>query len=204
MDVNLFFPSAVARSSHPEFLEPARAVLTEYLARVKPNAWNVCQSESMMDDRLEGLLNKIAQSSYEMLAEQGYDMKFAQTNVTEFWGQEFARNGQHIEHIHPRGVQVTGFYFVDVPANSSMPAIFDPRPGKRQINLPQANMEEVSYASEQIFFGVQPGDLMLFNSWLGHGFTRHESDTPFRFIHFNVTVEDFNVCRPMPPKAEVI
>lgn len=203
MEVELLFPSSVGRSARPEFLDPVRAVLTEYLARVPSNPWNVCQSESMFDPRLDGLLKLIAQDSYQMLADQGYDMARFQTNVSEFWGQEFMRNGQHIEHIHGNGAQVTGFYFSDVPEGSSVPILFDPRPGKKQINLPQAKIDDVTFASERILFEVKPGDLIMFNSWLGHGFTQHGSDLPFRFIHFNVMVESHNqlLCKP---RVEVI
>lgn len=195
MQVELLFPSAVAKDSHPEFLVPARQVLTEYLERVKPNSWNVCQSESMFDDRLQGLLQLIAQTSFQMLSEQGYDMNNAQTNVSQFWGQEFTKYGQHIEHVHPFGAQIVGMYFVDVPEkDSAYPMVFDPRPSKRQINMPQSNQNDVTYASEQIVIGVQSGDLVFTNAWLPHGFTRHESDTPMRFIHFTVNVEPHAGC----------
>lgn len=196
MRVELLFPSSVARGEHPEFLDASKKVLAEHLARVKPNTWNVCQSESMFDARLDGLLSMIARESFQILSDQGYDMAQSQTSVTEFWGQEFLKHGQHMEHIHSRGAQITGFYFVEVPENSALPVVFDPRPGKRQISLVQSNQAEVSYASEQIVMAVQPGDLLLFNSWLPHGFTRHESDAPFRFIHFNVIVENYAVCCP--------
>lgn len=196
MRVELLFPSAVARGEYPEFLDSAKAVLAEHLARVKPNIWNVCQSDSMFDDRLSGLLSLIARESFQMLSDQGYDMAQSQTSVTEFWGQEFLMHGQHMEHIHSRGAQITGFYFVEAPENSAIPIVFDPRPGKRQISLAQSNQAEVSYASEQVVFNVGAGDLLLFNSWLPHGFTRHESDVPFRFIHFNVIVENHAVCCP--------
>lgn len=198
MQVDLFFPSAVSRGSYLDYIAPAREVLKEYISKVQPNSWNVCQSEPMIDDRLDGLLRLIAKESFVMLSEQGYDMSSSQTRVADFWGQEFMKNGQHIEHIHSRGMQVTGFYFVDVPNNSSYPIIFDPRYGKRQINLPQTNMEDVTYASEQVHFVIKPGDLMLFNSWLPHGFTRNETEEPFRFIHFNVEVEN------VEPIVEVI
>jgi uncharacterized protein (TIGR02466 family) len=190
MQVDLFFPSAVCRDTYKEYLKSAREVLTEYIARVKPNAWNVCQSESMFDERLDGLIQLIAKESFLILSEQGYDMSSCQTAVTEFWGQEFMKSGQHVEHIHPRGAQITGFYFVDVPENSSYPIIFDPRYGKRQINLQQTDMNEITYASEQIHFEIKPGDLMMFNSWMPHGFTRHEANEPFKFIHFNVEVKN--------------
>ena len=44
----------------------------------------------------------------------------------------------------------------------------------------------------------------LMNSWLAHGFTRHGADQPFRFIHFNVGVEEhshMNCCAPLPPEV---
>jgi hypothetical protein len=51
-------------------------------------------------------------------------------------------------------------------------------------------MNEITYASEQIHFEIKPGDLMMFNSWMPHGFTRHEANEPFKFIHFNVEVKN--------------
>ena len=104
------------------------------------------------------------------------------------------RTGQHIEHVHGGGVQITGFYFVNTPANGSVPMVFDPRAGKKQISMRQSNQNEVTFASEQVMLEVKAGDFMFFNSWLPHGFTRHESDEPFQFIHFNVCVEDAPVC----------
>ena len=197
--VELLFPSAVLQFSQPEHLEATKGVLSEYIAKVKPNQWNVCQSESMFDERLDGLFTSIATNSFDMLSEQGYSMDNKQTRVAELWGQEFLRHGQHVEHIHSNGAQITGFYFVSVPENGSVPVMFDPRPGKKQISMRQSNPDEVTFASDQIMFSVKAGDLMLFNSWLPHGFTRHESDEPFQFIHFNVCVEDAQA-----PEVEIV
>jgi ectoine hydroxylase-related dioxygenase (phytanoyl-CoA dioxygenase family) len=63
----------------------------------------------------------------------------------------------------------------------------------------QSNPDEVTFASDQVMFKVEAGDLVLFNSWLPHGFTRHESDQPFQFIHFNVYVEDTQA-----PEVEIV
>ena len=194
--VDLLFPSAVMRFSEPQHLATAKDVLRQYIARVKPNQWNVCQSEAMFDDRLDALFTKIATTSFDILSEQGYDMTNKQTRVAELWGQEFLRTGQHVEHVHGDGMQITGFYFVNTPENGSMPVVFDQRAGKKQIAMRQQNMDEVTYASDQVILNVNAGDFMFFNSWLPHGFTRHESDEPFQFIHFNVCVEN-------APMAEV-
>lgn len=197
--VDLLFPSSVLRFPQTEYLPSVKEVLAEYIANVKPNQWNVCQSESMFDDRIRDFFTKIATTSFEMLIDQGYDMTGKQTRVSELWGQEFMKGGQHIEHIHSGGAQITGFYFINAPKGGSMPIVFDPRPGKKQISMRQKNAEEVNFASEQILLEINPGDFMLFNSWLPHGFTRHESDEPFQFVHFNVCVEDAAV-----PEVEII
>jgi uncharacterized protein (TIGR02466 family) len=186
--VNLLFPSAVLRLPEPEHLDKAKKEFTQYIAQVKPNCWNVCQSETIPN--LDELAQSIANHAFAMLQDQGYNMTNKQTRVAEFWGQEFGFHGQHVEHIHGNGAQITGFYFVDVPPKSSQPMVFDPRAGKKQIGLPQINPEEVTYASDQVILEANTGDLMLFNSWLPHGFTRHEINEPLQFIHFNVYVED--------------
>lgn len=198
MQAELLFPSAILRGAVPEFLDAAKAVSQEYITRVKPNCWNVCQSEAMFDVRLSGLLEMIAKKSFEMLSEQGYEMANLQTNVSQFWAQEFTKNGQHTEHVHPFGAQVTGFYFIQVPENSAYPVVFDPRPGKRQINLPQADQSQVTFGSEQLVLSVKPADLILMNAWLPHGFTRHESDIGMQFIHFTVNVEQ------VVPQVEIV
>lgn len=189
MEATLIYPSAIVRGSFPEFLDAAKSTLDEYLKDVETNIWNVCQSGSMFDDRLSDLINLIAKKSFEVLEDQGFSMDDMQTVVTEFWGQEIQKHGQHAEHVHANGSQLTGFYFVDVPENSTHPYVFDPRPGKRQINLPVKNEQEVSFAASDIGIEVNPGDLVLINSWLPHGFGRNMAEEPFRFIHFNVSVE---------------
>jgi len=188
--VELLFPSAVLRFSHTEDLAVTKKILTKYISQVKPNEWNVCQSESMFDDRLSNLFTTISSSAFTMLLDQGYDMTNKQTRISEIWGQEFRRSGQHIEHVHGNCVQITGFYFVNVPINSSLPLVFDPRTGKKQISMREHDPDAVTFASEKVMLEVKAGDFMLFNSWLPHGFTRHESDDPLQFLHFNVCVED--------------
>ena len=184
MDVQLLFPTAVVLSNHKEYLESAKIVIDERLKNCEKNLWNVCQSGELFDDRLSVLLKTIAKNSFEMLSEQGYDMTNKATSITEFWAQNILHLGQHAEHVHQNNAQITGFYFVDVPENSSIPYVFDPRYGKRQINMMQKNEQDTTYASTEFGFNVKPGDLMMFNSWLPHGFGRNQSKESFTFIHF--------------------
>ena len=211
-----FFPSAIYRSSQPKFLPATKLVLEEHLGMFPTHdeIYPINQTGMMFDIRIKDLIDYVGQSSWGILQEQGFNMSMWNCTILDFWGQRFFKHGQHIEHTHNRGAQVSGFYFVEVPENSSRPIIFDPRPAKRQINLDERDMGMVSYASQQINFEVKAGDFLLMNSWLGHGFTPNASDKEFRFIHFNVGVifnEEFakqQECQipppPVPPSVEVI
>jgi hypothetical protein len=64
----------------------------------------------------------------------------------------------------------------------------DPRPGKLQGFLPEFNTSEATLASSMINFEPKPGMLIISNAWLPHSFTRHGSDEPLTFVHFNLSV----------------
>jgi uncharacterized protein (TIGR02466 family) len=92
------------------------------------------------------------------------------------------------QHVHGAGSQIVGFYFVQIPENSSEVLFFDPRSAKVQINLPEADLSAASPASNIIRFTPEEGTLLLTNSYIAHSFTRHASKTACQFIHFNVSV----------------
>lgn len=194
-----FFPSAIYRANLPDFLPAASEVLNEHLANF-PSAdeiYPINQTGSMYDTRIQGLMDYIGNTSWAILNEQGYNMSLFNCTITEFWGQRFYKHGQHVEHTHNMGAQISGFYFVEVPENSSRPLIFDPRPAKKQISLYERDMSQVTSGSSQINFDIKAGDILFFNSWLGHGFTPNASDKEFRFIHFNVGVIPAPAPAPM-------
>jgi hypothetical protein len=102
------------------------------------------------------------------------------------------------QHTHP-GILMVGFYFLDVPENSSAITFFDPRPGKVATGPGEANMADITYASNGFHFAPRPGLLIFTNSWLPHAFTRHGSNDPIRFIHFNIGLTEHK-----PDNVEVI
>jgi hypothetical protein len=74
------------------------------------------------------------------------------------------------------------------------------------IDLPQSNVSQATVASSMINFEPKPGLMIFSNAWLAHSFTRHASEKPIKFVHFNLTVQQnapINHCKPIPP-AEVI
>lgn len=108
------------------------------------------------------------------------------------------------QHVHMFGAQIVGFYFLEAPENSSRVVFHDPRPGKVQINLPEQDQSMATVASHMINFQPKPGLLIFSNAWLPHSFTRHASDKPLKFVHFNLTVQMAQPTGLMPAPAEVI
>jgi hypothetical protein len=72
------------------------------------------------------------------------------------------------------------------------------------LNLPEANPSQATLASTMINFKPEPGMIMLAPAWLAHSFGRNPSKAPFRFVHFNLSVQpNATVASPMP-EAEII
>jgi uncharacterized protein (TIGR02466 family) len=130
----------------------------------------------------------IAQSAWQILDNQGYDMQKFNTFVTELWMQEHRKYSNMEQHVHSYGIQLSGFYFLETPENGCMAELHDPRAGKVVASLPVKDQTKITEASNSIFFKPQPGLFIFTNSWLPHSFTRNASDEPVKFIHFNVSV----------------
>jgi uncharacterized protein (TIGR02466 family) len=177
----------------PEFLETARFVSKEYLLDVKKDKpkvnklYPVYMSGSFYhDERVRDLVMFIASASWNILNDQGHNMENQEVYFQEMWAQEHYTYSANEEHIHGNGCQITGFYILEAPEDCSMIAIHDPRPAKRQINLPEKDMSKITSASTSAYYKPKAGQLYFLNSWVPHGFTRHGSNKPFKFIHFNL------------------
>jgi uncharacterized protein (TIGR02466 family) len=123
------------------------------------------------------------------------------TYFTEFWCQEHYKHSMMEQHIHGNGSQIVGFYFIDTPDDSSFVRLHDPRAAKVQANLPEVNSEVITHASNAVMYKAEPGRLMFIPAWLAHSFTRHSSDKPMRFIHFNLSVMPTQMPAQMPAQA---
>ena len=196
LNVEFHFPSGVYWIDKSEFLETAKFVSKEYLNTAKKNKpkdklmdklFPVVMSETFAgDERVRDLVMYIAQTSWNILSEQGHAMQNQEVFIMDFWAQEHHMRSANEEHVHGFGAQITGFYILEAPEDCSRISIFDPRPAKRQINLPERDMSMVTYASHAANYVPQPGNLYFLNTWIPHGFTRHGSEKPLKFIHFNL------------------
>jgi uncharacterized protein (TIGR02466 family) len=201
-----YFSSHVYKIEKPEFLDAVKQIANKELWKLKvtDKMDPVIQTSTLNDPTLDDFGSYIAQTSWNIFNEQGYAMNNYNTVISELWAQQFNMYGHHDEHIHSGGSQISGFYFLEVPKNSSRVIFHDPNHSKRQISLLERDDRVITPASIALNHEVKPGELFLFNSWLPHSFVPNASSLPFKFIHFNVITipaHNHHVCQPA---AEVI
>jgi uncharacterized protein (TIGR02466 family) len=199
------FTSPVYVIEKPEFLEPVRRISMNYLAKRKDdkelpalNPMYPAQTAGFFHEpELKDFTGFIAECAWAILEEQGHDVKNLATYFQEMWCQEHQKWNGHEEHIHNHGAHITGFYFIDAPAGGCQVMIHDPRPGRMQIILPEANLNKITIASSKVLFNPKPGSMYFINSWLPHSVTRNPIDDPTRLVHFNLGVKpSSNVSQP--------
>jgi hypothetical protein len=195
LEVFSYFPSTIYTIKKPEFLHTVKSISMDALAKRKKEQpkldpiYPLYQTENLFNDpRIADFANYVGATGWNILQSQGSDMTNKNVFFMEMWCQEHHRHSAMDEHVHGFGAQLVGFYFLDTPADCSRVVINDPRPAKKQINLPEANMNNVTYASNSINFTPEPGLLFFANSWIPHAFSRHASAKPIRFIHFTLGV----------------
>jgi len=204
-----YFTTPLYTSDKPEFLEATKQVTDEHLEFIRQTQkLNEIYPAHMTaniytDPRMAAFCQFVGEQSWYILYGQGYAMKNLSISIESVWCQEHYKHSLMEQHTHNGVIQIVGFYFIDCPEGSSNIMFHDPRPAKVQISLPEDNQNYITPASNVVGFAPKPGQFFFTNSWLAHSFSRHASDEPIRFIHFNMMVVPTApiVC---PPPAEVV
>tara|TARA_Y100000004_G_scaffold195980_1_gene264553 strand:- start:359 stop:1075 length:717 start_codon:yes stop_codon:yes gene_type:complete len=148
---------------------------------------------------LEQLESYVGHTSYNLLDEWGYDMQKYTMFFTEFWVQEFSKNGggHHSTHVHWDN-HISAFYFLKCSEKTSVPVMHDPRAGAMMTKLPQKDKNKISPMSDQIHYKPKPGTLIFFPAYVPHEYSVDDGIEPFRFIHFNLQAvrnDIVNACK---------
>jgi len=171
-----------------EFLEAVKGVSDRYLAEVQSDNASVMTGSYYHEPEVAYFAQYVSQTAWNILNSQGYNMDQLVTFFTEMWTQEH-KTGSYMEtHVHPRGAQISAFYFLDVPPDSCQIILHDPRPAKVMINLFPKDDKVISGATDPIVLSPQPGMLIFTNSWLPHSFSQNRNELPCRFVHMNLSV----------------
>ena len=211
LQVAYHFPCPIYIIERPDFLESVNAVSEESLEvsrkeRDLNEIYPVYMTNNYYaDPRMEDFTQFVGATAWNILTEQGYAMQDKAVSFTEMWTQEHHKHSAMDAHVHGYGSQIVGFYFLETPKDCSNVVFHDPRAAKVQIDLPEQDMAMATPASRMINFTPKPGMMIFANSWLSHSFTRHASELPIKFVHFNMTViQRTNQECNIPPTAEII
>jgi uncharacterized protein (TIGR02466 family) len=186
------FPTIIYKTNAPEFIKTLKSSGLDAMAiqNTPHELYPSNMSGDMLgDERNIEFAQYIIQTAFNVLDDQGYDMSNKQTIFQSMWMQEHYKTSGMDEHIHNDGCFLNAFYFVDVPENSSVMVLHDPRPAKVQIDMRQKDEINLYPCSAKAMLNPMAGDIVFCNSWLPHSFTRHNNDEPLRFIHINISVQ---------------
>lgn len=204
-----YFATPVYITHQPQFLDVVRQVSLDSIKKVHGKTkvdkiYPIKMSGGLLEDeRIAPFAEFIGTTAWNILASQGFAMDNFSTVFTELWCQEHYQTSAMEYHAHPGGNYLVGFYFLDVPEDCPRAIIHDPRPGRVMLDLPQADMNQATLASTMINFVPEPGMMLFAPAWLPHSFGRNPSKAPFRFVHFNLTVQP-NAPVMCPSSAEII
>lgn len=192
LEIMPIFPTFLYAVEKPEFIEQVKVVSYELLSNseIKSPLYPTKMTGPMqMDGRLQDFARYTAITAGNILTDQGYKTEGQGAYFESMWCQEHHKMSNMEQHTHPNAL-IVGFFFLDVPPNSSIISFSDPRAGKVATPLDEANNNIISYASNSFYVEPKPGLLLFTNSWLPHSFSRHGNDQPLRFIHFNIGITE--------------
>jgi uncharacterized protein (TIGR02466 family) len=204
-----YFVTPIYITKQPQFLETMKVIAADSIKQVhgkaKPNKIHpVLMSGNMLEDpRIEEFASFVGSTAWNILSSQGYAMENFSTTFTELWCQEHYQTSSMDYHAHPGGNFLVGFYFLDTPEGCPPAVVHDPRPGRMMLSLPESDPTQATLSSTMINFTPEPGMMMFAPAWLAHSFGRNPSKYPFRFVHFNLTVQQSAPAAPASA-AEII
>lgn len=201
-----YFATPIYITRQPQFLETMRDVALDDIkklhSKTKLNKIHPLRMSGNLfeDERITEFADFVGLTAWNILASQGYAMDAFSVRFTELWCQEHYQTSSMESHAHG-GSLIVGFYFLDVPEEAPLAVFHDPRNGPSLLGLPEANVAQVTLASKAVNFKPEPGMLLFAPAWVAHSFGRNPSKDPFRFIHFNLSVQQ---TAPLTPPAEVV
>ena len=171
----------------PEIKERKKILGNKDYLKVKDHGVSYHSTPLNGDPNLKELEEYVGATAWNLLDEWGYDMSLYTIFYTEFWVQEFAKQGggYHSTHVHWDN-HISGFYFLKCNDKTSYPIFHDPRSGAMMTKLPHKDKSKLSNMSDMIHFKPKPGTLIFFPGYVPHEFAVDMGVEPFRFIHFNL------------------
>lgn len=192
-----YFPSLVYREEKPELVHSLRTALIPHIDWARKNIVPTQERVPMLqtpillgDANFTGLCEYLLEAALVILKDQGYSMEYYEPYVAGLWGQSLVAGGSTDLHVH-KNSQLSGWIFLDRPAEGAYPVFKDPRYGKAMVELDFEQGSEIVPATNLVNFNnIRSGTVLIANSWLPHQLLGGQLDEPTLAIHFILSCRD--------------
>lgn len=171
LDINLFFPTAIALEHNETLADQLLPIAKKYLSTTNLNNNNLGYTSTYdADSGLEQcqdfdfFLDYINEKAYEFLGRSGYDTEKISLSAKIFVS-EMKFGDSHNSHVHPNCI-LSGIMYLQVPEGSAPIVFSDARSAKRMLSLPRQQETFINQTETPIF--PKPGMMLLWESWLAH------------------------------------
>ncbi|MEM7768135.1 MAG: TIGR02466 family protein [Pseudomonadota bacterium] len=129
------------------------------------------------------LVERLDQEAAAFAAALGWDLSGQSLALENMWINILAPGGMHSGHIHPGNV-ISGTIYVAMPEGAGGLKLEDPR-----LPLMMAAPQLAEGADERlrrfVYIDPEPGDILMWESWLRHEVMAHQGEDPRVSISFN-------------------
>ncbi len=137
----------------------------------------------LLNSTFHQLEKKIHEHVLAFAKELDMDLQGADTYMTDCWLNIMPARTAHSLHIHPLSF-ISGTYYVKTPRNCSGITFEDPRLPRFMAAPPKQAKAKISNKTH-IELKPRAGDLVLFESWLGHEVKAAETEEERVSVSFN-------------------
>jgi hypothetical protein len=183
-----YFPTRVYRAERPDLLQPALSVCNRYLDEVRNNNFLVSQTHNLgREIEIRSLSDYLLLSAGNILREQGYMVEKYDFYVSSIWAQEIKPGGSTDIDLH-KNSQICGLFFLEVPKSGISVVYHDTRLNKTMIELDFEQNENITYATNSIYFqNLNSGTVLFNNSWMAYQLLSVDPDSHATCIHFTIS-----------------
>lgn len=131
--------------------------------------------------QLDGFAHHFAEARF-------WDLGTARLNCDSLWINILGEGGTHSGHIHPNSV-ISGTCYIAMPSGAGRIKFEDPRLGM-MMAAPPLKKDAPEDSARFAYLTPEPGDVLMWESWLRHEVLASRTEEPRISISFNYSVAE--------------
>lgn len=132
-------------------------------------------------EQLDGFAHQFAEARF-------WDLGTARLNCDSLWINILGEGGNHSGHIHPNSV-ISGTCYIAVPPGAGRIKFEDPRLAM-MMAAPPLKKDAPEDSARFAYRTPEPGDVLMWESWLRHEVLASHTEEPRISISFNYSVAE--------------